>query len=144
VPPIAIAAAAPTARVSVAHELVDEGARCAHARHRRAELGGLIRPDGEQQNGTCRSADQLSGDVCGGVAGGEVAAERERHGHGRVDVRPGKVSRGVDHDHDDEPEDEADPDGAQDAVVLRVGDDRTAAREYQRECRDTLGGGAAN
>jgi hypothetical protein len=50
---------------------------------------------------------------------------------------------GVDHDHDDQPEHEADADGAERTVVLRVGDDRAAAGEPERERRDPFGGGAA-
>jgi hypothetical protein len=41
----------------------------------------------------------------------------------------------VDHHHDDQPEDEADPDGSERGVVLAVGDDGAAAGEDQRERR---------
>jgi hypothetical protein len=43
------------------------------------------------------------------------------------------VSGGVDHDHDDQPEHEADPDRAERAVVLGVGDDRAAPGEHESE-----------
>ena len=67
-PPIAIAAAAPTARVSVAtamitnirkareDDLVDQRAADADARDRRPELGGLTGPDRKQDAAPPRSA----------------------------------------------------------------------------------------
>ena len=67
VPPIAIAAAAPTARVSVATamitnirkavriDLVDQGVAGAHARDGRPKVGRLVRPDG-QENQCARTA----------------------------------------------------------------------------------------
>ena len=83
-------------------------------------------------------ADELRADVRGGVAAPEVAGERERERHRGVDVRARKVTGRVDHHGDDQPEHEADPDRAERAVVLGVGDDRAAAREHQRERRDAF------
>jgi hypothetical protein len=51
---------------------------------------------------------------------------------------PEKVSGGVDHDHDDQPEDESDADGAEHAVVVRISDDRAGAREHEREGGEAL------
>ena len=87
VPPIAIAAAAPTARVSVAtamitnirmarqHALVDEGAADADRGNGRAEIGRLARPDGQQQQSAASVAPMIwAADVGGRLAAGEVAA----------------------------------------------------------------------
>ena len=52
------------------------------------------------------------------------------------------MAGGVDHDHDDQAEDEPDPDRAERAVVDRVGDDRAAAGEDERERCEALGRGA--
>ena len=42
------------------------------------------------------------------------------------------------------PKTSADADGPERAVVFRVGDDRAAAGEHEREGREALGGGAAS
>jgi hypothetical protein len=70
-----------------------------------------------------------------------VATEREGDGHGRVDVRTREVSGRVDHRHDHEAEGEGDAERPERAVVSRVGNDRAAAGEHQREGREALGGG---
>jgi hypothetical protein len=57
------------------------------------------------------------------------------------DVRPGQMPDGVDHRHDDQPEDEADPDGAEGSFVAGVRHDRAASGEDQREGGERLGGG---
>ncbi len=108
-----------------------------------AELGGLVGPGGQQDEGAGGGAGELRGDVGAGVAGGEVAGERERDGHCRVDVRAGEVAGGVDHGHDDQPEDEADPDGAEGPAVLGIGDDGAAAGEDECEGGEGFRGGAA-
>jgi hypothetical protein len=63
--------------------------------------------------------------------------------HGGVDVRAGEVTGRVDHDHDHEAEDGGHAAGAEGAVARRVGDDRPAAGEDERERRDGLGDRAA-
>jgi hypothetical protein len=55
----------------------------------------------------------------------------------------GEVAGGVDHRHDHQPEDERDPDGAEDALVEGIGDNRATAGEDQGEGPDRLGGGTA-
>jgi hypothetical protein len=122
------------------HQLVDESAPDGDAREGRAELRGLITPDGEQQGRACGGANELGGYVRGCLTGCEMAVQRERDGDGWVDVRARQVPRRVDHDHDDQPEHEADADDAERAVVVRVGDDRAAASEHEGEYRDALGG----
>jgi hypothetical protein len=98
-PPMAIAAPAPTAGVSVAtavmtkdktgcqDELVYERAAGADAGDGGAQLGGLIGPDGEQQQRRHGGAGQLRGDIRGGPAGREVACGGEGDRDGRVDGR---------------------------------------------------------
>jgi hypothetical protein len=58
----------------------------------------------------------------------------------RVDVCAGEVSGRVDRHHDDQPEHEADADRPERAVVVRVGDDRAAAGEHERERGEAFGG----
>ena len=82
---MAIAAAAPTARVSVATamitnirnavstHLVEERAADADARHGGAELRRLVGPDGEEHERAGGGAGELRGDVGERVARREVA-----------------------------------------------------------------------
>ena len=125
------------------HDLVDERAADADARDGRAELRGLVRPDREQHAARRRWRRPAARRCRRPRRGREVAAERERDRHGRVDVRAGEVAGRVDHHHDDQPEHEADADGAQRRR-------RTARRRRSRRSRRTrartprpLGGGAA-
>jgi len=126
------------------HELVDERAAGAHGGDRRAERGRLVGPDGQKEERARDGARQLGADVDQGVTGREVPAERERERDRRVDVRAGQMPGGVDHDHDDQPEHEADPHRTERPVVLRVGHDRAATGEHQGERGEALCGGAAS
>jgi hypothetical protein len=51
------------------------------------------------------------------------------------------VADRIDHDHDHKAEDDRDADDAERPVVCRVGDDRPAPCEHEREGGDALGGG---
>ena len=123
-PPIAIAAASPTARVSVAtamitnirkkrqHELPEERLRLRAGRERGADVGDVAERAAQDRGGGER-AGELRGPVADGARPGEVAGEREREGDGRVEVRAGDVPDGVDHRHDHEPERDRDADVAE-------------------------------
>jgi hypothetical protein len=67
-----------------------------------------------------------------------VTADREAHGHGRIEVGPRDVPEGRDHDHDHQPEAECD---AEVAELVRPGvhHDRAAAGEDERERAHELG-----
>jgi len=60
----------------------------------------------------------LAADVGDGLAGGQVAGQREGEGDGRVEVGPGEMAGCVDHRHDRQAEDEGDAHRAERAGVL--------------------------
>jgi hypothetical protein len=68
-----------------------------------------------------------------------VPRQREGDRHGRVDVRAGEMPGRVDHRHDDQPERGRDADASERSGVDCVGDDRAAACEDERECREPFG-----
>jgi hypothetical protein len=70
-----------------------------------------------------------------------VARERESDRNGRVYVRAGQVSCGVDHGHDDQSEHEAYTDSAERVLVASVGHDCPATRKDEGERRQPLGRG---
>ena len=146
VPPIAIAAASPTARVSVATAMITNiRKKVSSTSHRNA---WPCEPDGQggadvgdvperaaQEQRRREGAGELRRPVGDDARPREVARERERERHSRVEVRAGDVADGVDHDHDHEAEADRDADVAERAR-LRVDHDRARSRRRRaRRCR---------
>ncbi len=88
-------------------------------------------------------ARELRSDVGDRVARREMARQREGDRDGGVDVRAGEMPGRVDHGHDDEAEDGGHAGRAEHAIAGRVGDDRAAAGEDERERAEALGDGSA-
>ena len=148
-PPIAIAAASPTARVSVATAMITNIRKkvstssqtndwpCEPEGSGRAHLGDV--PErGTQQCGREDRAGDLGGPVADGAPPREVSREREGEGDGRVEVGAGDVADRVDHRHDHEPEGDRDADVAEGAG-LGVDHDRAGAGEDECEGADRFG-----
>ena len=108
----------------------------------RSQVGGSPIPREAQHDRASDGAEELGGDVRGGVAEREVPGRREREGDGGVDVRAGEMTGGIDHREDDQAEHGGDPDCAERLTALAVHDDCSAAGEHQCERRDALREGA--
>ena len=112
--------AAPTARVSVATAMITNISIAVRTprrpgRCRRRRVGSVAPSSAgfsarsRSSRAAARGPGDLGCDVGERLAGREVASQRERQGHRRVDVGTGEVAGGVDHGHDHETEDEGDP-----------------------------------
>ena len=149
VPPTAIAAASPTARVSVAtandHEHEEEGEdrlpeerlAVGAARVRGADVGDVAERAAKDRRSD-EGSDELRAPVERYLPAWEVPRQCERERHGRVEMGARDVSDGIDHGHDHEPERDRHADVAERARLL-VDHDRAAAGEDERERPDRLG-----
>src|SRR5881275_2305717 len=111
VPPIAIAAASPTARVSVATarttNIRNAVITSSHTKDCPCEPDGSVTP-------TCAMLpSEPRRPVSERTPPGEMAGERERERHRRVEMRPGDVPDRIDHRHDHQPECDRDADVAE-------------------------------
>ncbi len=148
-PPTAMAAASPTARVSVATAITTNISSAGHHDFPEKRLcvgtarqGGTdVRDVAEraaQEECSDERTKQLREPVPTRARPGEVAREDEGEGDGRIEVRAGDVPDGVDHRHDHEPERERHPDVSE---LVRLGVDHDRARAGKDECKgaDRLG-----
>ena len=124
VPPIAIAAASPTARVSVATAMITNIRKAVMTSSQRndcaSEPDGSVAPTcgdvaerARAGSAAAERADELGDPVGDGPRPGEVPGEREGERDGGVEVRAGDVPDRVDHRHDHEPERDRDADVAE-------------------------------
>ena len=149
VPPIASAAASPTALVSVATARITNIRNAVITSSKKndcaCEPAGSVAPTSATSPSEARrssagghGASQLSGPVARGARPGEMAREGECECDGPVEMRAGNVSDGIDHRHDHEAECICDADATK-RPRLRVHHHRARPREHQRERPDRLG-----
>ena len=149
VPPIAIAAASPTARVSVATAMITnirKAVRTSSQRNdcpceprweRRADVGDVAERASQDRRGR-KAPTSCARPVGDRARPGKVPGEREGERDGGVEVGAGDVADRVDHHHDHEAERDRDAD-VPELVRLGVDHDRAAAGEDERERADRLG-----
>lgn len=69
----------------------------------------------------------------------QSSGKEEAKRHGRIEVRPGDFSDGIDHGHHDESESEGDTDMCHRAAAHAINDDRTRTGEDESKGADGLG-----
>ena len=123
-PPIAIAAASPTARVSVATAMITNIRKNVSTISQRndcpCEPAGSVAPtcatlpsEPRRSAAASERAGELRDPVADRARPREVPRQRERERDRGVEVRAGDVADGVDHRHDHEPEADRDADVAE-------------------------------